>query len=228
MRGAVAVFVKTPGLSPVKTRLAATLGHQLAEHFFLLAKDAMAALLADAHRQFATENIELTPYWAIGEPQGVNHPLWQYDDMQRMHTGDGGLGERMCHVYSTLLEQYDFVFLLGMDSPQNTAANLLTAANYLREPDRLVLGPTYDGGFYLLGGNTVITREQWLAVTYSADTTLNEFITQMILPDDAIHYLPQLTDVDTQPDLLTICAEMESTPLAEQRAIVEWVQSMDS
>ena len=35
MSGAIAVFVKTPGLSPVKTRLAAKLGKATAEAFHL-------------------------------------------------------------------------------------------------------------------------------------------------------------------------------------------------
>lgn len=226
MRGAVAVFVKTPGLSPVKTRLAATLGHQQAEQFFLLAKDAIAAMLAEARAVGAAADIELHAYWAVGEAKGVQHPLWQTDGMRRMHTGEGGLGERMCHVYNTLLAEYDFVLLLGMDSPQNTPANLLRAAEYLRTPDSLVFGPVYDGGFYLLGGNAPIALEQWLAVTYSAEDTLEKLVAQMTQPAAQIRYLPKLTDVDTQPDLAAICAEMPDEALPEQQAVIDWIQSL--
>ncbi|MEZ5480299.1 MAG: hypothetical protein R3E95_23310 [Thiolinea sp.] len=35
MKLAAAIFVKTPHLSPVKTRLAATLGRAATEHFFI-------------------------------------------------------------------------------------------------------------------------------------------------------------------------------------------------
>ena len=228
MRGAVAVLVKTPGLSPVKTRLAATIGHQRAEQFFLLAKDAMAAVLADARAVGTAVDVELSTYWAIGEVQGVKHPLWQTKGMACMHTGEGGLGERMCHVYNTLLAKHDFVVLLGMDSPQNTAAKLLAAAQQLRAPDSLVFGPVYDGGFYLLGGNKPIALEQWLAVTYSADDTLEKLVAQMTQPVERIHYLPTLTDVDTQPDLAAICQEMPVEPLPAQAAVVEWIHQADS
>lgn len=226
MRGAVAIFVKTPGLSPVKTRLAATIGHQQAEQFFMLAKEAMAALLAEARAVFAAQDITLHAYWAVGETAGLNHSLWQVEGMACMHTGEGGLGERMCHVYNTLLADYDFVMLLGMDSPQNTPVNLLAAASYLRTPDSLVFGPVYDGGFYLLGGNVSIKPEQWLAVRYSADDTLEKLVAQMTQPVERIHYLPTLTDVDTQPDLAALCREMAADASPEQQAVVGWIQRL--
>ncbi len=229
MRGAVAVFVKTPDLSPVKTRLAATVGPSQAKQFFLLAQAAVAALLAEARLQFEQEDAcELSTYWAIAEVPGLSHPLWQTAGMARLHTGEGGLGERLCHVYNTLLAQHDFVLLLGMDSPQNTVANLLAAAAYLRTPDSLVLGPAHDGGFYLLGGNTPIAREQWLAVPYSADDTLEKLRAQMTQPAQRMHALPALTDVDTQADLQRLVTEMPPAPLPEQRAVLAWIQRVDS
>lgn len=43
---AIAIFVKTPGLSPVKTRLAATLGKMVVEAFHLQAAHTVAAVLS--------------------------------------------------------------------------------------------------------------------------------------------------------------------------------------
>lgn len=224
MQGAIAVFVKTPGLSSVKTRLAATIGHQLAEAFFHLARAANEAVLTQAIPHFAKQGIELSCYWAVGEQQGLQHPMWRSEVMQVMHTGDGGLGERMHHVYSTLLETHDFVMLMGIDSPQNSAGNLLGAAEFLCQPDSLLIGPALDGGFYLFGGNTPVSLERWAAVEYGRDDTLQHFLVQ--LDGYTIHYPGSMTDVDTEADLYRMVDEMEGALLPEQLALVSFVERL--
>lgn len=224
MQGAIAVFVKTPGLSPVKTRLAATIGHQLAEAFFHLAKAANEAVLTQAIPYFAEQGIELSCYWAVGEQQGVQHPMWHSEVMQVMHTCSGGLGERMHHVYTTLLETHDFVMLTGIDSPQNSAGNLLGAAEFLRQPDSLVIGPALDGGFYLFGGNTALSLERWTAAEYGREDTLQHFLAQ--LDGYTINYPGAMADVDTEADLYRMVDEMEGELLPEQLALVSFVDRL--
>jgi hypothetical protein len=45
MSGAIAIFVKTPGVSPVKTRLAANLGQENAEAFHLASSRAVESIV---------------------------------------------------------------------------------------------------------------------------------------------------------------------------------------
>ena len=222
MKGAIAVLVKTPGLSPIKTRLAATIGHQLAEQFFHLAKVAKEAVLKAAVGAFAERDIELSCYWAIGEEQGVDHLMWQ--GLERMHTGPGGLGERMHHVYSTLLQDHDLVILMGVDSPQHSVENLLDVAEYLQQPESLVIGPALDGGFCLLGGNTPVPLANWAAVEYSREDTLANLLKQ--LDGYAINYVGAMTDVDTEGDLHRMVYEMEGELLPEQVALVSFVDRL--
>jgi hypothetical protein len=222
MKGAVAVFVKTPGLSPVKTRLSATIGHQLAEQFFLLAKAAKEAVLKQATDAFAEQGIELSCYWAVGEEQAVTHRMWQ--GMARLHTGPGGLGERMHHVYATLLQDHDFVILMGVDSPQHSVENLLGVAEYLQQPESLVIGPALDGGFYLFGGNVPVPLAHWTAVEYSREDTLANLLKQ--LDGYAINYAGSMTDVDTEGDLYRMVDEMEGELLPEQVALVSFVERL--
>lgn len=223
MKVAIAVFVKTPDLSPVKTRLAATLGRVQADAFFHLAKAANEALLAQAVPDFAAQGISLSAYWAVGEQQGLAHPLWQSRFMQRLHTGEGGLGERMHYVYSTLLHTHDAVLLVGMDSPQNSVSNLRDAAQCLRQ-NTLVIGPARDGGFYLFGGNTPVALSRWTAVTYSQGDTLKQWVAA--LAGYTIDYLRVMTDVDTEADLQQMLVEMDGELLLEQMALVAFVQDL--
>lgn len=224
MKIAIAVFVKTPGLSPIKTRLAATLGGVQAEAFFQLAKAANEAVLARAVHHFAAQAMALSCYWAVGERQGLVHPLWQSGFMQRLHTGEGGLGERMHYVYSTLLQTHDAVLLVGIDSPQNSVEHLLDAADYLRQPTTLVIGPARDGGFYLFGGNTPVPLSRWTSVQYSQDDTLQQWVAALHGYD--IRYLNAMTDVDTAANLHQMVAEMAGELLPEQLALLAFVQGL--
>ena len=224
MKVAIAVFVKTPGLSPVKTRLAATLGYPLAGQFFLLAKSAIEAVLMETRTEAVIQGIELKTYWAIGEVAGVKHPMWQSRQMECMHTGEGGLGERLHQVYASLLVDHDAVLLLGMDSPQNTPSNLFAAIDYFSEPGQYVFGPAHDGGFYLFGANAPVALSDWTAVTYSADDTLMQLVQQLNAPEEQVLFLDTLTDVDTEPDLEQVCLEMADRVLPEQADVFEWIR----
>ncbi len=70
MSASLAIFVKTPGYSPVKTRLAASIGQRRAEQFHRLAAAAVAAVAKAAMPA-------VTPYWAIAERDALHDPLWR-------------------------------------------------------------------------------------------------------------------------------------------------------
>ena len=130
---AIAVFVKTPGLSPVKTRLAATIGTAAAEEFYQLCTEAIQETLTTA-----SETMDIVPFWAVGEEAGLSHPLWQ--GFASIYTGQGDLGERQHHIYQTLLAKYPQVILIGADSPQLTTTHLKKAIESL-DSHNFALGP---------------------------------------------------------------------------------------
>ena len=100
--GAVAIFVKTPGLSPIKTRLAASIGQSAAEWFHLMsAKAVESVVLRASHADGA-----LSPYWAVAEKQALDTPHWK--SFQTIWQGEGSLGERLSHIYDELIERHPF------------------------------------------------------------------------------------------------------------------------
>ncbi|MDT8437807.1 MAG: DUF2064 domain-containing protein [Wenzhouxiangellaceae bacterium] len=214
MNVAVAIFVKTPGLSPVKTRLARTLGRHDAEQCYQRSVACVAA---------AVRASRLSGYWAVAETEGRAHPLWR--EFPVIEQGEGGLGERMHAVYSALLQQHEAVMLLGADAPQLQAAELLQAASWLRaDADRYVLGPARDGGFWLFGGNRPVARERWLQVAYSRADTAVKF--EQSLAVDGWRRLALHSDLDEARDLVQVRAELLSLadPLPAQHALLEWLE----
>ncbi len=194
MNGAIAVMVKTPGLSAVKTRLEAKLDKEIAEEFHL----ASARSVAEVLQQYARQ-ADIQAYYAVAEEAALNHYYWQ--DLPTLWQGEGGLGARMAHVYQMLLEKHDFVILVGADIPQMTTTEFVDAESWLTsEQPRFAFGPSVDGGFWLLGGNCGIPKAIWTDVIYSvADTGIQFF--DRIEELGEIKTLSCLRDVDEPEDL---------------------------
>ena len=181
---ALAVFVKTPELSPIKTRLAADIGHSAAKRIYEKLLTETAAMMRQAQKA------GITTYWAVGEQAGVNHARWQ--EFAAIYTGGGGLGERLNHVYATLQKKHKRVALAGSDCPTLTAARVQYALSRAR--GRVVIGPTKDGGFYLFAAAKKIPLTVWKNVVYSRADTLAQLLRR--LSDSDKEYLPMLADID--------------------------------
>ena len=64
--------------------------------------------------------------------------------------GPGDLGERIARVFEVLGGKGQPVLVVGSDCPGMTASRIRAAAERLGRAD-VVLGPTLDGGYYLIG-----------------------------------------------------------------------------
>lgn len=224
MTGAIAIFVKTPGLSPVKTRLAAKLGQKNAETFHIRAAQAITEVVQELGKR-----LPVCSYYAVAEHEALVHYYWQ--DLPCHWQGEGGLGERMRHIYQTLLKQHNFVVLVGADIPQMTVDELSAAAQWLNSnhQDRLAYGPSNDGGFWLFGGNCSIPANIWTDVSYSQANTGAQFLNK-IKPVAQIKTFATLQDVDEVTDLPVLRhALLNSTPLSEkQQQLVHFLDNLPS
>ncbi|NGX15274.1 DUF2064 domain-containing protein [Wenzhouxiangella sp. XN24] len=198
MNGGVAIFVKTPGFSPVKTRLAARLGHAEAARWHRLAAAAVASVAAGLHG--------LTAYWAVAEADPEAHDAWS--GLPRLAQGDGPLGARMGRVHAELVARHDYALLLGADTPQLDAADLRIAMEWLAaEAPRMVMGRARDGGFWMLGGNRQPAAAAWTEPPCGCHDTADGF-REAMAACGAWRELPLLTDVDELTDLSAMLAEM--------------------
>ena len=189
MKGGLAVFVKTPELSPVKTRLAAEVGETVAR----AAYDSMLKQASSMMRQVQATGIAV--YWAVGEAEGVSHPRWR--EFPAVFTGEGELGDRLNHIYAMLQKKHGSAALSGSDCPALSAETVCAALREAR--GSIVVGPTTDGGFYLFAGSCRISPQIWRAVGYSRGDTLSQLLGHF--PSHQIRRLPELTDVDDRDSL---------------------------
>lgn len=215
---AIAVFVKTPGLSPLKTRLAASLGKEKAEAFYQRSVRAVESVLKKAHNQ--TQTFEV--FWAVAEKEGLNHSLWK--SFSKTYQGEGDLGQRLHKVYSSLIKKYESVLLIGADCPEIELSQLKKAREILSEKNsKFVFGPALDGGFYLFGGSTSIPKHIWTDNPYSQETTLEKLREELCLLGE-VNLLEPARDVDTFEDLKAMGSRSPSGLTAEQQELLDWTK----
>ena len=222
---AAAVFVKTPGYSALKTRLAAAIGTAHAEEFHRRATVCVRELLKVARETLREDSVLLKPVWAVAEPAAVRDPLWS--EFDTLNQGSGGLGDRLDFVYRTIQSDHERAILLGADSPQISPQRIVQAARFLNNPaPRFCIGPAVDGGFYLFGGNRPLEREIWTSITYSTAAT-GAALSERIAPLGELQFLPKCRDVDTVADLAKIATQLVAEDaLGSQRELAVWINDV--
>lgn len=221
----LAIFVKTPSLSPVKTRLWPRLGRRRAEAFHLASAAAVASVVLQAQAESCAAP-QLLPYWAIAESAALNGESWT--DFPQLAQACGGLGERMFQVHAWLLQQNTGALLLGADTPQLSSASLLSAADWLSgDAPRIVIGCAQDGGFWLFGSNRPIPAQCWTSVAYSTPHTARDFLAQ-VAPYGECLELEQLSDVDHYEDFEAAREQLAALPLLTdaQQSLLRWMQDV--
>ncbi len=216
---AVAIFVKTSSLSPVKTRLAKGIGSALATEFH---RRAAAAVGAVAH----AAGSDIRPHWAVAEQEALAHSAWRA--FPTLWQGDGDLGARLHRVYSELLERHGSVLLIGADAPQVSPALLRDAACTVRDGGpAYAMGLATDGGFWLFGGRAPVPPDVWHSVAYSrADTGAR--LAETLAPFGSISRVPALADTDEVSDLPALMSALGCLrePLPEQAALDAWLRTV--
>ena len=217
----IAIFVKTPGLSPLKTRLAATLGVEYAESWYRLAAAAVAEVAKLSGAQV---------YWAVAEPDAMHATIWQ--ELPRLaqvadSTGaTASLGARMQYVQQQLFAHHAAAILLGADTPHLDVSVLHEVIDFLREDTpRWAIAPALDGGFWLHGANRSAPLSAWEAPCYSHADTLAQFLLAMQGQGELRRFQSE-TDVDTAADLAacTTALTQLTQPTAKQCALLQWMR----
>lgn len=218
MSRGLAILVKTPTLSPVKTRLGQDVGQLRAEAFYLSSAEAVASVALQSSSQ-----LNLCAYWAVAEARALNSVAWA--DLPQLPQGEGTLGERMAQVYRLLLNRHDCALLVGADAPQLTSDMLSQAVCWLSlSGSRLVIGRAEDGGFWLFGGNCRLPDQAWTRAAYSSPDTYVQFAAAM-QPHGEWLELATLADVDRGIDLTTVSQQLRrlDAPTDAQRRLSNWL-----
>lgn len=128
----------------------------------------------------------------------------------RLHAPDAiGIGASLLHAARDILaEGYGSVCLVNADSPTLPTRYLVEAVGRLAaNGDRVVLGPSADGGYYLIGLKRFHER-LFQEVDWSTERVLGQTLARASEVGLAAELLPSWYDVDEPPLFHRLCREL--------------------
>lgn len=190
----VILFARSPVEGRVKTRLARDVGEARALELYRWCGAAIAAQLRDDRWQC----------WVAHTPsdQRAETEEWLGPADRWIAQRDGDLGARLAGAVQDAFAEGDGpVLLVGTDCPAVTAERVAEALRELTTHDA-VLGPAYDGGYYLLGLRRPLAVFD--EVAWSTETVADETRARLRRERATWVELPTERDLDEAGDLVAL------------------------
>lgn len=195
---ALIVFIKYPEEGQVKTRLALEAGNEKALKIYKTLLGYTCAVVE------ALNEIDVKFY--INELPAKEEFLGRkISDFGIQLSGD--LGYKMQSALSDEIHNYDHAIIIGSDCPEISADLIQLARSKLTTFD-LVIGPSNDGGYYLLGLN-VVYNYLFENIQWSSDSVALVTIKRSLSMGLRVFLLPPLDDVDYMKDWIKYKAVLE-------------------
>ncbi|OIQ27341.1 MAG: glycosyltransferase [Bacteroidetes bacterium MedPE-SWsnd-G2] len=183
-------FTRNPELGKVKTRLAKTIGDQLA----LKTYEELMRHTAKTIKKF---NCDKAIYYSEAI---IKDDIWT-DEYATKHLQTGiDLGSRMATAFEQgFKDGYQNIIIVGSDLFDLKTNHISEAFQKLSKSD-IVIGPALDGGYYLLGMKTlhksVFLNKNWGTSTVYKDTLKD-------IEHLNLSHIETLNDIDTYEDLIS-------------------------
>ena len=182
------VFTRNPELGKVKTRLAKTVGNATALKIYIF--------LLERTRDISVKvSADKAVYYSVKVRE---NDIWGASIFQKHQQVGEDLGIRMLHAFKNGFKAgYEKVIIIGSDLYDLTSETIENAIIAL-ENNEVVIGPAEDGGYYLLGMNSLeekmFKNKDWGTETVRKDTLED-------LKDKKVFLLGELNDVDVFEDI---------------------------
>lgn len=221
MHRRLGMFAKYWQPGGVKTRLAATIGAESAAGLQLTF---VRTLLARFQAFPSAKVLAFTPSERRAEFAGLAGPQWELEPQSH-----GDLGERMSSFFRSAFDQgFDRVVLIGSDSP-TLPVRLVEEAFERLSAQPVVVGPSADGGFYLVGAATTVPP-MFTGIEWSTGRVWEQVLASLAAEHVPVAHLSPWYDVDTLDDLRRLATELaadDSDALSELSTAVGRVLGTD-
>ena len=202
-RCALAIMTKAPRAGTVKTRLQPPLSpSEAAQLNTCFLRDIAAVISATGERSQGVG--VFTPARSEKEYDGI---LPSHFDL--IPQRGNGFGERLTNAADDLLHVgFESCCLINSDSPTATAEAFREAVAQLQgADDRIVLGPSDDGGYYLIGMRK-LNRHLFEEIDWSTERVFAQTDESAREVGLEVHVLPKFYDVDDGATLRRLCEEL--------------------
>ncbi len=198
----VIVFLRAPEKGRVKTRLS-----KLLNDTFVL--ELYKAFVEDTLDTLDTVGDKALCFWPPGGKKSLQKWLGKNYDFL-VQRGDD-IGQKMSAAFADIFKKgYTYAVLIGTDIPE-LSENMITLAFQTLQTTDAVIGPSGDGGYYLIGfKKSGFSNSIFKGINWSTPRVFDQ--TLEALDRDSIQYsrLPQLNDIDMPEDLDALARRMKS------------------
>lgn len=187
-------MAKYPTVGDVKTRLGATMGYEEATKLYIcFLKD-----IVEKVRQLET------PFFVYYTPNDMENEFKQLleEDLIFVPQKGNDLGERLYHGFRISSKLgYPAAIALASDVPDLPVSIIGEAVDKLKFHDS-VLGPSSDGGYYLIGLKTqALSWNIFHRINWSTETVLRETLEAIDKAGLSLYSLESWDDVDQVQDI---------------------------
>lgn len=188
------IFVRFPHPGKVKTRLATSIGNDNAARLYRLCTENIFK-----ETKKLSDNVLRYIFYADRDDKD-NVMKWAGPVFHFMPQVEGDLGTRIEAAFNYVFRQgARKAIIVASDVPDLSAGIIRNAISALTDND-IVIGPTNDGGYYLLGMNG-IHSDLFRGVTWSTTKVYDETLGIVEYLGLRVHCLRTLDDIDTEEDL---------------------------
>jgi len=186
--------VKNPERGKVKSRLATTIGDDSAVSVYKNIVDRMLSTLKQG----------TFPLYICFSPKNAQKPVknWLGREYRYIPQNGKDLGERMRNGFiDGFAMGHKRVVLMGSDIPDLPMKYIVEAFKSLKAMDA-VIGPAYDGGYYLIGfKDKTFSPQVFEGIAWETKNVFDETMKKLKRFRRTVHTLPYQRDIDTVDDL---------------------------
>ncbi len=194
IKNGLIIFAKFPQEGKVKTRLAEGIGNKMATQVYKLCAENLFDQAA---------NISITNTFLFFDPSSTKEKMkeWIKFDFAYHPQNNSDLGKRMAEAFKTLFDNgVKKAVIVGTDVPDMNKKIIEQAFDLLDKYD-LVISPSPDGGYNLLGMKK-LHLSLFENIKWSSSSVLNRTIEEANKQNLTIKLLDKLIDIDTEKELL--------------------------
>ncbi len=203
-RKCIILFVKYPEKGRVKTRLSAVLGDEITRNLY---KCFVSDLIKTLEKKRYTFKIAFYP-------TGSNKKIISWLGPEHFYITQVGrdLGERMENAFKdAFMEGFNEVLVVGSDIPDLTSSLIDKAFGALKSCDA-VIGPCFDGGYYLIGfRKKTFLSDAFKGIQWSTEGVFKDTMEVFMKKGYKVHVMPKLRDIDRIDDLIAFYKESKKT-----------------
>ena len=194
-KNALIIFARYPVLGKVKTRLASSFGKEFALGFY---KECSRHLFAEILKN---QNDFFTPFLFCSEKDELNKMMdWAGSGFEYYYQEGSDLGKRMSNAFNRVYTLgAKKAVIIGTDVP-DISRKVITDSFMMLDEEDFVIGPSTDGGYYLLGMKN-LKCNLFSDIIWSTESVLDQTINRIDENNCSLVKLEQLHDIDDERSL---------------------------